>query len=288
MTDIEVWKKSLENDINTCDEFLQKAKPINELIPIVEERKRETKAKLNFVNNMPEEFLSDVTATLLPIQLNDEIVLKNNLPWLPSTKPGAISAVSSTAGSTSAYLFTYNKIVNSGYQPDTRMMTVIDDFHSIADEKEKSEDLPLKLDLIIKDLGKMFILAKKSFGKAKAKMVTVSQTATTMRDVIQYAWGGITGLARRRNPEALKKLQHPQLKKESNRKLVVDCLANDAENKAKFELLLGSMSKLYKELSEGDFGKNPMSNDLPRIKDLYRIWILQLDDLVKLVNPVVV
>jgi hypothetical protein len=44
------------------------------------------------------------------------------------------------------------------------------------------------------------------------------------------------------------------------------------------------MKTLHSTLSVTDFGKNPLSNDRVKLEQLYKSWILQLDDLVSLVD----
>ncbi len=201
------WLKSLESENKQYDEFLAGAKEIEELVPHVQERKKETEAKLKFVQAAPEDFLIEFGDSLFMLQKHDEEQAKNFIPKFPRLTAPAMGYIASGTASTSAYAeMSYNFQAYNFDNDNEWIVPVNNIFTSLADEKSKKAVLPSKLDKINERLGEMFSVAGKSFEKAKSGIIGVDQSAIQFRDVLQQLWGGLANLAREKN-SAIRRLK---------------------------------------------------------------------------------
>jgi len=97
------WINSLENENKQYDEYLKRAKEAEELVPHIQERKKETEAKITFVRAVPEEFLVELGDTLYILQRHDEEQAKNLVPKLPKISKADVRILASGTTDTSAY-----------------------------------------------------------------------------------------------------------------------------------------------------------------------------------------
>jgi hypothetical protein len=160
-------------------------------------------------------------------------------------------------------------------------INVVEAYTRLADDKAKKTDLPPKLDKINRDLGKQFTVALASIEKAKTEISGVDIAAIHMRDVLQQIWGGLTLLARKKNSKRNRNLE---FKKTDDRIRIAEILGEDDSKKKKLVLLLDNMYALHLDLSDTDLTKNPLSNNLIRMNELFEKWILQIDDLVNILR----
>ncbi|MBE0573434.1 hypothetical protein IH575_00825 [Candidatus Dojkabacteria bacterium] len=293
MSEKEEWKKSLENEIEHYDDYLKKAKDITDLVSDVEQKKEEAETKLLFVNSMPEPILSELGGILFVFQKHDEEQLKLHLPVLPTITPET-SRYMSTGTSTSSGYFdiiqTYrhsDAVIQSteetfpAIDPESVSKVYIA-FTDLADKKSKKTSLPPVLDRINKDLGSKFIVAQQSYEKAKNGIVGIDQSAIQLRDILEQLWGGLVNLVRQKDP---RKYKGSGLNLDTKGKaIVVANLATDEINAKKLTLLLETVSTIKYQLSETNFGKNPLTKDLDKLTKLYNEWMLVVTDIADFVS----
>lgn len=277
------WIKSLENEKKQYDDFLIGAKEIDELIPHIQERKKETDAKLKFVQAAPEDFLIELGEPLFTFQKHDEEQATDFVPKFPTLTSFARGFIASGTASTSAYaemsynLQTYNVDNNQEWVAPVNSI-----FASLAEEKSTKADLPSRLDKINGRLGEMFSVAVNSFEKARSEILGVDQSAIQLRDVLQHLWGGLANLARAKNPAI--KDSKLELGSKRHRGFVSESITKDGLDKEKTFALLGIMAEISSELSQTNFGKNPLSTDVKKLEGLYTRWLLVIDDVASYVN----
>lgn len=278
MSDADELRNSVNKEVEDCDEFLERAKGIVDLVPLVQERKREAEAKKVALTKMPEDAIVEYAPKLLAIQLNDQQKLKTSLPALPQVNKELFLRISAS-GTTSAF---YEAVVTTAHYTKpvpVWIQPVNEVFDSLAQEKAKKADLPIALEKLQPRLDVAFTVAVESVEKSKSKVLGIDQAAIQLRDVIQQIWGALAERSRQIRSESIGG-QRLELKKQAHRIIVADCLATPSENKA-LVLLLHNLFKLSDELSA--ICKDPLISDLPTLERLYTEWLLQIDDLRKLV-----
>jgi hypothetical protein len=280
-------EQSLENEIERIDETVDGIRDLNELVPGLQERRKEAVAKLTFVKYTPDAVFSEFEDNFYDIQKSDEEQAKRYVIPVPEITPEMARYWSSGTASTSSFYEVHSTVANFDNLLEVGghewAKPITDAFSELADEKAKKAELPAKLDSIQEDLGKMFTIAQKNVEKAKSGIVGVDQSAKQLRDVIQQLWGGLADLARKRGPAKYKR-RRLALKKIADRNIVVQCLADNEINAKKLTMLLSSMAKLHLDLSVGEFMKNPLTDDIERLESLYRRWILVIDDVVSYIH----
>jgi len=282
MSQKDEWKKSLDNDAEKCDDFLKKTKDATDLVPAVEHRRKEIEAKIVFVESMPEPVLTELGRKLFTFQLHDEAQLRQNLPGLPSITPEAKRYLTSGTSDSSAYTVIIHTCLEA---PNTKLsQTEVESinkvsmaFSDLANDKSRKLNLPPLLNKINNQLGDKFIVALESYEKAKNRIVGIDQSAIQLRDVLEQLWGGMVNMVRQKDPRKYKGVELNLDPK--GKKIAVDCLATDDIGKQKLTLLLETLSTIKSQLSETEFGKNPLANNLEKLTELYGLWVLVISDL---------
>jgi len=75
-----------------------------------------------------------------------------------------------------------------------------------------------------------------------------------------------------------------ELSRVAHRQFMAESLTKKAEDRDKLSSLLGNMYNTYSNLSETNFGKNPLSKDIGKLNMLFAGWVIQLSELVDLVD----
>lgn len=293
MSQKDEFKKSLENEIEQCDDFLKKAKDIADIVPLVVEHKKEAEAKLVFVDNVPEPIMAERGGILFVFQKHDEEQLNSYLPELPGITPEGRRYLASGSSDSSEYfdiVQTYRRADLQPYNASGEFFTktdiesldkVIVVFSELADEKAKKKTLPPLLNKINNDLGEKYKVAQDSYDKATNGIVGVDQSAIQLRDVIEQLWGGLVKAVREKDP---RKYKGVELNLDVKGKgIAVECLAPDQVNKQKLTLLLDSMSTIKAQISDSEFGKNPLNTDVEKLTEIYTKWKLVVTDIVDFV-----
>lgn len=288
------WKKSLENNIERCDDYLTKAKDVSDLVPNVVQRKKEDEAKLLFVTNMPESILTELGDNLFDFQKHDEEQLKIHLPSLPQITPKTTRYFASGTSSDSDYFdiiqayrysdaeeqFSNDMKVSQGDAESIEKIRFV--FSNLASEKSKKQSLPPILNKINTQLGDKFTVALQNYDKAKNGIVGIDQSAIQFRDVIEQLWGGLVNLVRQKDPRSYKDVKLNLDPK--GKMIVVDCLGANEIDKKKLTLLLENLTTIKSQISDSNFGKNPLTKNLEKLTDLYHQWILVVSDIADFIN----
>jgi len=281
----EEWKKSLEDEIERCNDFLKKSKDIADLVPSVEERKREAEAKLLFVRKMPESVLTELGKPLFIFQRHNEEQLRTYLPGLTPVDPAAKLYMTSGTTDSSYYLEivqTYrnsNAVAHPPYdtsfaQTDVESVEQVHTaFRELAEERSNKRTLPYMLNNINRDLGDKFVVAQESYLKAKNGIVGIDQSAIQLRDVIEQLWGGIVLMVREKDPKRYKGVELNLDNK--GKSIAIDCLSGGiGSNAQQLARLLESMTTIKRQLSDTNFGKNPLTKDVEKLTEIYNQWTL--------------
>jgi hypothetical protein len=283
------WKKTLKNKIAKRAEFIDNVKELSDLAVKAEEQNKEDKAKLSFVENMPESILIERGEPLFLIEKHDEKKLDTYLPSLTQYTTQAKKFVfsSDSTGTSSAYMDIANtfRVPGAVLHPYTASFTpedaqsvevVYNTFSDLAEEKSKKENLPPRLNKINEKLGDAFILAVKNYEKSQIELTLVHQSAMDLRAILQQLWGGLVALARKKNAQTLK--NHTEMRKDADRIIVAGCLIDDEIEKKKLISSLDIIARLYSDLSTTNFGKNILGEDKEKLAEIYKLWILAIDD----------
>ena len=232
---------------------------------------------------MPESILTELGGKLFTIQMHDEAQLKQNLPGLPSITPETIHYMGSSTSSSSSYSIIIKTCrLSSDIVVSQKDVESIDKvsiaFSDLADEKSRKQDLPPLLNKINYQLGDKFTVAQNNYEKTKSGIVGIDQSAILLRDVIEQLWGGLVNFVRQKDPRKYKGVELNL--NVTGKRIVVDCLATDEIRRQKLTLLFDNLATIKKQLSDSEFGKNPLTHDLDKLTEIYRQWILVLSDIV--------
>jgi hypothetical protein len=285
MSDRDDIEKSSENEINLYDMALNVVPVLVDLVPIIEERKKEAEAKRDFAKNVPEGFIEEQSPKLRHIQLSDEQQLEVNVnTFLKASRDVKIKFENSTGTSSAFQEMAYMAPALEPRRSSKDWKSVINQFNQLAQDKSRKSEIPKRLDELHEDLGKMFVIAQQTFIKAKNSIININLAASDMKNVLQHIWGNLVHYSQKIDPDKWDGIQHKQFKKQAHRKIASDCLASNDLDKDKLGMLLDYMYRLHTDLSVTEFGKNPLGKDIVKLDEYYYRWITQIDDLVNLVD----
>lgn len=284
MTDHGKFEESLKREISHLDRLLDILKGLVNIVPNIQERKREAEAKLSLAENVPDDIIEEIYPGLLDIQLREEKLIDDKVSHFGRVSYILMKPMDSSSGTSSAY----QEIVFDPPQFDhniyPNMDTVKDGFISLAKDKSRKSETPKKLSNIREDLGDMYEEVRNSIEKAKGGIINVNQAVMDMRNVLQQIWGALAQKAEEDKPEKWHGIQNKGFKKQNHRTIVADCLTDNNLDRDKLLILLNNMYSLFTDLSATDLSKNPLSDDIDRLNILYNRWIIQIDDLVNIVS----
>ncbi len=279
MTEVDQLKISVEKEIQDCDEFLNQAKEILGVVPLVQERRQEAEAKMLTLNQMPEDLLAESAPRLLNVQLYDQGRLETYLPKLPQINRGLTQHYLPSGVAGTAF---YDAAV-AGMQGQTMtppwLMPVNDAFGSLAVERSRKATLPEALNKLQPNLGEIFQAAVDSIEKSKAGILGIDQASIRMRDVIQQAWGGLAEHTRRRSGKGL--AMRLEISRSIHRTQVATSLSRTGEVNS-LVLILDNLATLHSELSV--FSKNPLIKNIDDLNILVTRWFLYIEQLSKLLD----
>jgi len=287
MTIKDELKKSIENEIEQCDNFLKVEKQYADLVPAIQQRKDDAVAKHIFVENVPDEILDELGKNLSTFQKNEEQQLRTHLLGLEEIPPESLRFLNSgPTGSNSAFseLAHTIKDVPSENNNNSWIAPAMQAFSKLAEEKAKKEYLPRRLNKLNDQLGYMFVIVRNNIDRARAGSVGIDMAAMQMRNFINQLWGNVAALARKIAPER-RDINNLELRTQKDRLNVADCLSTSNEiNKQKIAHLLEIMYSLQKDLSDTKFGKNLLNQDLDKLNSMVERWIILVDDIIAYVN----
>lgn len=290
MSKKEEWKKVLENKIASRNKMIAKTKELNKLAADAEEQNKKDKAKLFFLDNMPESVITERGESLYLFEMHDEERLNRFLPDVPSVNQEVKTYMTSGTSDSSEYLAisqTYRKVnfentpytfafTPSEFESIEKVYTV---FFDLAAETSNKQTLPDRLGKINRNLGDKFKVTIESYQKAKVELVGVDQAAIQMRSLLEQLWGGLLILVRKNISNEFKDSRFA-LSKEKHRLIIADALVADDIKRKEFILSLDKMAKIALEISDTEFGKNQLNKDIDKLNEIYTLWILTIDDVV--------
>lgn len=211
----EVWKKILEDKIASRNKMIARIKELGKLAADAEEQNKKDKAKLFFVENMPDSVINERGESLYLFEKHDEERLNKFLPDLPSVTQEVKTYMNSGTSDSSEYLAisqTYRKsnfentpyafpFTQNEFESIEKVYTV---FFDLAAETSKKESLPPRLNKINRKLGDKFKITIESYEKAKVDIVGVDQAAIQMRSLLEQLWGGLIKLVKDKVPNEFK------------------------------------------------------------------------------------
>jgi hypothetical protein len=176
--------KSIQNEIEACDGFLNRTQALSDLVPAVQERKEEAEAKRASLDAIPSDVLEELAPKLLSLQLADEERLRAGLPQVPLVNvPMVSAAVYSTTGTSTAEAITY--IAPYVTSEDSWAPAAVKPFKELAERRSTSKYALERLRRLNPSIEPVYAAAQESFAKAKARMLSPDQAAIQMRDVVR-------------------------------------------------------------------------------------------------------
>ncbi|BBB47133.1 hypothetical protein [Pelolinea submarina] len=282
MSDLDELERKLQKDIDKSDDILKKVSKLNNIIPNVQRFKDEKITNLRIVKGLPKDIAEELAPSLLTWENKNDEIIGSVFPIISDISPLFIESIESTAGSTGPYIVNATNIAMQYINPNNQHPEWVDNIlkttTEYTDGVQKRDQLTANLNRINTNLGEMFTEANASFIKSKNKIISVDQSAMHMRNVIQQVWGGFAELSRQKNRDTrLNPNIRLELNKEAHRIMVAEILANQLYPKIKLEELFSDASQLYKNLSDNNFGKNILGNDIERLVIYHSQWITFLD-----------
>jgi len=189
----------------------------------------------------------------------------DRLSELPITTSGTVYMYASS-------IYEMETSSNINYVDLSKAKSILENY---LQKLSREEYLPNRLELINTGLGEAFNIAIDSYNKNKAEVIGVDQVAIQLRDILQQVWGGLCDLARSKNTDPTKNLNHLELKKVNDRGLVAEILADHRISNDDLVNLLSDMESLHSTLS--GLCKDPLSNDSEKLDNCYNQWIAILD-----------
>jgi hypothetical protein len=273
-------QESNENAQKAIDDSIKGIKGQTEFIPFLNERKMELEATHKLIDSAGEAEIDEGYSKLLPFQKRDEQHFTELRGLIGNVHMGLQRAQYDTSGTGTAYIdFAYSLAPTTPFKGDIGP-SVTEIFKDVTIYKAHKEEIPQKLSLLNSDLGKMFSLVHDNYEKAKSGVMTVKQAVSDMRDVLNKLWGNLAELSFTKDPEKWRGINKKLFRKSSHRQIVSECLIDDLTNRGKFKLLLDFMYTLYGEMSDTAIGKNPLSQDYPKLDEFFTRWISQIDGII--------
>ncbi len=280
MSQSDILKKSIEEEIEQCDDFLKKASDISDIIPSVQERKEEAEAKAEAINSLPDEVLDEVAPQMLYFQTRDRERLSNALPILPNIDVVYTRAILST-GFTSSYIELIASVIRTEPILQDWAITFMKPFNDLTDKQDRVSRIRDSYSYVQSFLGDLIDIALVTTSSARVGGTNVDHACMRLRDVLEKVWGEICDMARSKLPAVARerRLRHGTV---SHRRLVAESLSPTIELIDDLEELLKNLSKLHSDLSKAS--KDPFNNDLDYLEDVYSRWILHLFNLSRMLD----
>ncbi len=280
MSESDELKKSIEEEIEQCEDFLKKASDISEIITSVQERKEEAEAKAEAINSLPDDVLDEVAPQMLHFQTKDRERLLNTLPILPDIDVVYTRAILSI-GSTSSDIELIASFVRTQPVLPDWAITFMKPFNELADKQDRVSRIRDFYSHVQSFLGGLIDLALETTSRARGGGTNVDHACMRLRDVLEKVWGEISDMARSKLPvgERKRRLSHGTV---SHRRIVAESLSPTIELIDDLKELLENLSKLHSDLSKGS--KDPFNNDLEYLEDVYFRWILHLFNLSRMLD----
>jgi len=258
-------------------EYIEYAQRINKHITDVQRQIEADEISLRFIDSLPEELACEFAPRWLQREEKNNAYFEQIMPSFSNINN--FDRLNELQITTSGTVYIYASSIyemetdsNIGYVDLSKAKFILENYQQ---NLIREGYLQYRLELINKGLGEAFNIAIDSFNKCKAELVGIDQVAIQLRNTLDQAWGGLCEQARSKNNDPRRNTNNLQLKKDNDRELVADILADHRISKDELVCLLSDMYKLYSSLSALSKRKTP--NDYKNLDDCYNQWIAILD-----------
>lgn len=251
------------------------------IVPSLQNKKEEAEKILELVNCLPDDVVDELASYLIPIQKQDNQFMVSNLSFIPEIDFKQASTDINTSGSQTAYVSSVTAVIDSGKNNDTNRQWVSNTqviIENITNYPDRRKNVIQRLKQIYPGLSDIFIVACKNYDECKARSLEINHGAMQLRNVLNQLWGNLLEFTRSKFPNEKGKLSNLQLKKNEDRNILVEILAENDYAKVKLSQSLDLIYSLFCQLSDTQFGKNPLSKDLEKLKSIYNQWLIVIDD----------
>lgn len=283
MSLIDDFSEVFNNQDERDGEILQNIKKLNQVAPLIEQRKTERNAKRKLINIAPQVFIEEYGPNLLLLEKDDDEKLRTIIPLINDTSKEVVSAVNSTGGTVSIYI-TNASIYKDFEEDNTWYYEATKPFEDLSQDKKDRTVIPSKLEKIHQGLGVMFSSALQTLDQSKTGIVNQSVGIMAMRSFLQSFWGNLLNYARNSKPSFWEGIQKSKLSQQVTRDLVAKSLCEEISIERKLLQLLSTMNTLHDEMSDSKVGKNLLFSDNFRLEQLFSKWFLLVDDIVSILN----
>lgn len=239
------WKL-FDQDEARLDKFLAGANQIARMVPFVQEKKDELKATRQALNALPPDAMDEMRPRLMAIRKAEHEEMKAHLPSLPKLTDEQVwylMASTSSSPVTGMVVEIRSTIPDPAPWVDRAVRPLTD----LAEQKARRGVLQDRLQPVSPDLAVIFEEAERSFQRAKAGEITISQAAGPLRDTVETLWGETLKVVRELAPDKVPgKLK---LSKEEPREMVAEVLTQFG-NRGLIEFALDALAKNQGDLSD--------------------------------------
>ncbi len=256
------------------------------LVPHAQRRLKEIEAEEAVVDQLPDDVAEEIAQKMLPIQRHEERKASILLPQASAISEETIRYMITGSATISVYAAYVDNVANYEYEEGAVAWAgpVKEIFVTLASDVERKNRIHDQLTKLASQLGDTFNTAEDVYEKARGGANLVSEGVMAMRVVLQDFWGQLAELARRKKPGKTRSYNGLEMRKETHRKLVAECLVNQEEERDKILLHFDIMAGLHKKMSATDFGKNLLGKDIERMESIHTSWIILLSDLVGIID----
>jgi hypothetical protein len=281
MDEREKLEEKLKTDISLADDYFEKTSKYVKTIPSIQKWKEGKETSLRIIQKLPKDVADELAPRLLAWEEENDKAIDSNFPVLPDIPPAFIHTVESSSGSATPYIVNATNILMSSESYIGQDTDWIDEITSTISEhtlkKQKENYLPIRLEKINPHLGEMYKIANDNVIKSQNKIIGIDQSVIQMRDVLEQVWGGLVKMAREKNINPTINMNRLEFKKAGDRDLVATLLSTALFPKLKISELLSDAYFLHQNLSDRNFGKNPLTKETDKLILYYQQWNAILD-----------
>jgi len=277
MSDADKLKKSIQEEIEVCSDFLDGAKAINEVAPFVQERKEDVEAKAEAVQSLPPDVLDELAPQMLKSQETERNRLSKALPVISKFEVRHVRAMLSSA-STSTDAEVVISVVSAHPKYPLWAPSFMKPFERLAQKQERVSQIRQAVERLDRPLSELVDLAVNTVESARGGVAEVDHACVRLRDVIEAVWGKLATRARQECADIIRG-RHLEFRRDASRRLAAECLSPTDEVVGDVNLLLEHLATLHGELSVSS--KKPFLDDRTYLDTVYSRWVLHLFNLAR-------
>lgn len=274
-------KKLLEGKIGLYNNFLNGAKKVSEVVPIVQEVKEKTEWTLKLLEDNPSNVASKIfeDPEVEAAQSTDFDIWDKSLPKL-TVNPEYISTSGSAASGTASEIV-FTKLANISENSQEPVIVSLEPFMGEYAQLQAKYKNPDEISEILKNvspkLSEEFEQANQSYMKAINGLLQANEAAIGMRNVLEHFVGELFDLIR--------KIDNRQVEKSQRWLFISEKLAVGGVCGLEYEMLASkseSNKTIWQELT--NLSKNLVDDPLPKLRVVYSKWIDHLFTSLKLID----